>query len=99
MIAVSRLQGIAWWVLTVASALMMASTLAVGCLTSGCTYAQTGCKAIHVADTACHVLVLEDGTAVPVTREELQGLAQTAAARRAAVHADGGADGGADAAR
>jgi hypothetical protein len=55
----------------------------------GCSYAKTGCKVIHATDKACHLLVLQDGTPVEITPEDLEILGRTALARKAA---DAGAD-------
>jgi hypothetical protein len=35
-----RLQSLAWWVLTTASAMLMAGTMIAACITSGCTPAE-----------------------------------------------------------
>lgn len=59
---------------------LLATTLA-------CSYAKTSCKAIHVADNVCHVLVLEDGTTVQLSREDLEAVGRVAIDR-----ADAGAD-------
>lgn len=60
-------------------------TVGLACST-GCAELQKSCTAIHVADNACHALVLRDGTSVVVTESDLETAARAALAR------DAGAD-------
>ena len=58
MISKRTLQSLAWWVVTTASACLMAGTMVAACITSGCTPAeqQLAARSLHLGADMCRLL-------------------------------------------
>ncbi len=68
--------------------LVVIAYLVIPCFTQGCAEQKVACQVIKLADSACNLIEYVDGAGhkhqVPVTQQELEGLAQAASARHAA---------------